>query len=307
VKNTKSNELKMPAYGGQAVIEGVMMRGKRFLAMAVRDQTGQIKIHDEKLPAIYSSKWMRVPFLRGLFSLWDSLNLGARMITLSANMSGNEDEQIDGKSMALVTVISLLIAMVVFFLLPALIANWLGKLIHLSAWWSNIIEGLIRIIILIAYMALVGQMKDIKRVFAYHGAEHKTINAFEANATLNPKEVSQYSLQHPRCGTSFMLTLVLISVLIFSLFGPMPIVWRLISRILMIPVVAAISYEYIRWLASAIDKSTFLRWIIKPNLALQTLSTREPSQEMLEVSIAALNRLLELENDQSSNSNASIG
>ena len=275
--------------------------------MAVRDQTGQIKIHDEKLPAIYSSKWMRVPFLRGLFSLWDSLNLGTRMITLSANMSGNEDEQIDGKSMALVTVISLLIAMVVFFLLPALIANWLGKLIHLSAWWSNIIEGLIRIIILIAYMALVGQMKDIKRVFAYHGAEHKTINAFEANATLNPKEVSQYSLQHPRCGTSFMLTLVLISVLIFSLFGPMPIVWRLISRILMIPVVAAISYEYIRWLASAIDKSTFLRWIIKPNLALQTLSTREPSQEMLEVSIAALNRLLELENDQSSNSNASIG
>lgn len=291
----QKSELKMPAYGGQAVIEGVMMRGKRYLAMAVRDSHGQIQLHEEELPAIYSSKWMRVPFLRGILALWDSLSLGTRMISLSANISGTDDEQIDSKSMALVTVLSLVIGVAVFFLLPAFVAGWLHKRFTLGPWWSNVIEGVLRLFLLIAYMALVGQMKDIRRVYAYHGAEHKTINAYEANVALTPSETAKQSTQHPRCGTSFMLTLALISVLVFSLLGPMPIYWRLISRILMLPLVAGIAYEYIRWVAKYMDDSAFLRWIIKPNLALQKLTTREPSEDMLEVAIAAFNRLLELE------------
>jgi len=295
VSTKQKSELKMPAYGGQAVIEGVMMRGKRFLAMAVRDPHGQIQLHEEELPAIYSSKWMRVPFLRGILALWDSLSLGTRMISLSANISGTDDEQIDSKSMALVTVLSLVIGVAVFFLLPAFVAGWLDKHFTLGPWWSNVIEGVLRLFLLIAYMALVGQMKDIRRVYAYHGAEHKTINAYEANVALTPSETAKQSTQHPRCGTSFMLTLALISVLVFSLLGPMPIYWRLISRILMLPLVAGIAYEYIRWVAKYMDDSAFLRWIIKPNLALQKLTTREPSEDMLEVAIAAFNRLLELE------------
>ncbi len=289
------SDLKMPAYGGQAVIEGVMMRGKRFLAMAVRDPNGQIQLHDEELPAFYSSKWMRVPFLRGILALWDSLSLGTRMINLSANMSGAEEEQIDSGKMFFTTALAMIIGVSIFFLLPAFLAGLFDKLWSLGAWWSNVIEGLIRLIILIGYMALVGTIPDIKRVFAYHGAEHKTINAFEGNVELTPSEVAKQSTQHPRCGTSFMLTLAVISVLAFSLLGPMPIYWRLISRIFMLPIVTGIAYEYIRWVASAMDKSAFLRFLIKPNLLLQKLTTREPSEDMLEVSIAAFNRLLALE------------
>ena len=288
-------ELKMPAYGGQAVIEGVMMRGKRFLTMAVRDPNGAIQIHEEALPSLYSSKWMRVPFLRGVISLWDALGLGSRMLTLSSNMAGNDEEQIDKKGMALATVVSIMIGIAVFFLLPALLAGWLDKLWTLGAWWSNVIEGIIRIILLISYMALVGRIEDIRRVYCYHGAEHKTINAFEAGADLTPQKVSTQSLQHPRCGTSFLLTLAVISVLIYSLLGPMPVYWRLISRLLMLPIVAGIAYEYIRFVANFMDRSAFLRWLIKPNLALQRLTTREPSEDMLEVAIAAFKRLLELE------------
>jgi len=295
VSTKEKTELKMPAYGGQAVIEGVMMRGKRFLAMAVRDPKGQIQIHEEALPAFYSSKWMRVPFLRGILALWDSLSLGTRMITLSSNMSGSEEEQMDSGKMFFTTTLAMIIGVSIFFLLPAFAAGWLDKLWSLGAWWSNVVEGLIRLIILIAYMGLVGTIPDIKRVYAYHGAEHKTINAFEANADLTPAEVSKHSTQHPRCGTSFMLTLAVISVLIFSMLGPMPIYWRLISRILMLPLVTGIAYEYIRWVASAMDKSAVLRFLIKPNLLLQKLTTREPSEDMLEVSIAAFNRLLALE------------
>ena len=290
-----STELKLPAYGGQAVIEGVMMRGKRFLAMAVRDPNGDIQIHEEALPALYNSNWMRIPFLRGIISLWDALGLGSRMLTLSSNMAGTEEEQIDKKGMALATVVALIVGIAVFFLLPALLAGWLDKLWHLGAWWSNVIEGIVRITLLISYMALIGKMEDIQRVYRYHGAEHKTINAFEADVALTPHEVAKQSLQHPRCGTSFMLTLAVISILVYSLLGPMPIYWRLISRLLMLPVIAGIAYEYIRFVANFMDRSAVLRWLIKPNLALQRLTTREPSEDILEVAIAAFERLIALE------------
>lgn len=289
------SEQRLPTYGGQAVIEGVMMRGKRNLAMACRTPEGEIVTFQEDLPALYSSKWMKVPFVRGVISLWDSLGLGMRMLTKSANVQTGENEEIEGAGMFFTVALSLLVSIGVFFLLPALVANWLEGLINLGHWWSNVIEGLIRLLILITYLWAVGRMPEIKRVFMYHGAEHKTINAFEARVPLTPESVQQQTTLHPRCGTSFMLTLVLLSILVFSLVGPLHVLLRLVSRILMLPLLAALAYEYIRWAASAMERSKLVRWLITPNLWLQKLSTRQPTLEMLEVSIKAFELMLSKE------------
>jgi uncharacterized protein YqhQ len=151
-------------------------------------------------------------------------------------------------------------------------------------------EGIVRLVILIGYIWLIGRIPDIKRVFSYHGAEHKTINAFESGADLTPESVKFFSLEHPRCGTAFLLTLVLLSIIVFSLLGPLPLGLRLVSRIVLIPVLAGIAYEYIRWTANHLD-SPFVKFIVRPNLALQRLTTREPDLKMLEVSIAAFNAM----------------
>ena len=162
--------------------------------------------------------------------------------------------------------------------------------VFVNSWWGNLAEGLVRLALLIGYIWAVGFIPDIKRVFAYHGAEHKTINAFEAGADLTPENVARFSLEHPRCGTAFILTLVLLSIIVFSLLGPLPMFWRLVSRVLMLPILAGVAYEYIRWTANHLD-SALVRWLVKPNLALQNLTTREPSLDMLEVSIAAFNAM----------------
>jgi uncharacterized protein YqhQ len=290
------SKLRLPAYGGQAVIEGVMMRGRRFVAMAVRAPDQSIVTFEEALPDIYQSKWMNVPILRGVLSLWDSLGLGMSYLTKSANIQTGEDEKLEGGSLVMTLALSVVLALGIFFLLPALTAGWIDGWLHLGSWWSNLLEGLLRLIILVAYLAVIGRMPEIKRTFAYHGAEHKTINAFEANVDLTPEEVAKQSLAHPRCGTSFILTLVIISVLFFSLLGPLPLHWRLISRILLLPVVAGISYEYIHWAASAMDTSAFVRALIKPNLWLQKLTTREPSADIIEVAIAAFQHMYAQEN-----------
>lgn len=280
------SDLKLPTYGGQALIEGVLMRGSHVAAIAMRTPDQQIVVQTEKLGAIYRSKIARVPFLRGLVLLWDALGLGMRALTTSANMQTGEDEKLEGASLYLTVGLSLVIGVGLFFLAPAWVGQLLERYLNLSAWWSNIAEGVIRLGLMVGYIWGVGKMPDIARVFAYHGAEHKTINAFEAGAELTPENVAKYSLEHPRCGTSFLLTLVVFSVLLFSVFGPLPMAWRLISRVLLLPVLAGVAYEYIRWTASHMDKA-WVRWIVKPNLALQHLTTREPSLDMLEVSIAS--------------------
>lgn len=304
----KQKELRLPSYGGQAVMEGVMMRGKQHVAMAVRAPDGQILTYEEDLPPLYRSKWMSIPFLRGVLGLWDSLNLGMRFLTKSSNMVSGVDEQIEGKDLVLAILFSLVMGIGIFFLLPALITGWLdgplgianfGKL---GTWLSNLLEGLLRLAILVGYLAVVGRMPEIRRVFSYHGAEHKTINAFEAGAELTPKNVSEFTLVHPRCGTSFMLTLVLISILFFSLLGPLPLHWRLLTRILMLPVISGLAYEYMRFTANHMEESALIRTLIKPNLALQKLTTREPSEDMLEVSIKAFNLMYAAEQKASEGS-----
>ena len=220
---------KLPTYGGQAVIEGVMMRGSQAVAVAMRAPDKDIVIHTEPLSGIYKSKIIKIPFLRGLVALWDAIGLGVRALTISANTQTGEDEKLEGPALYLTLAISLGFGIGLFFLLPAGI-GYLGEtLLGLNTWWSNLLEGLVRLGMLVGYIWLIGLAPDVRRVFAYHGAEHKTINAFEAGAQLTPEKVADYSLEHPRCGTAFLLTLVLISVLFFSLLGPLPLGLRLLS------------------------------------------------------------------------------
>jgi uncharacterized protein YqhQ len=291
------DKLKLPTYGGQAVIEGVMMRGKQSLAIAMRAPDHSIVIHKDNLGRLYSSRVVRIPFLRGMVLLWDALGLGMQALTISANTQSDEDEKIEGVTLFITLVISLAFAVGLFFILPASVGHFSERILvsvfnfdlsqaTTAAWIGNLIEGVIRLLILVGYIWFIGRIPDIKRVFAYHGAEHKTINAFESGAELTPQSVKRFSLEHPRCGTAFLLTLVLLSVLFFSLLGPLPLGLRLVSRIIMIPILAGIAYEYIRWTANHLD-SPFVKWMIKPNLALQRLTTQEPDLEMLEVSIAA--------------------
>ena len=287
---------QIQTYGGQAVIEGVMMRGAQSVAIAMRAPDNNIVIHTEKLGKIYKSKLIKIPFLRGLVLLWDALGLGTRALTTSANVQTGEDEQLEGPVLYLTIGLSLAIAIGLFFLTPAAIGHLLHTYLGWQAWLSNLGEGVVRIILLTGYIWVIGFLPDIRRVFSYHGAEHKTINAYEAGAKLTPESVNKYSIEHPRCGTAFLLTLVFLSILIFSALGPMSLAIRLISRILFIPVLAGIAYEYIRWTAKHMD-SKIVKALIRPNLALQHLTTREPSLEILEVGIAAFNAMMRAENE----------
>jgi uncharacterized protein YqhQ len=284
------DSLNLPSYGGQAVIEGVMMRGAQTCAIAMRAPNCEIIVHSEPLGAVYKSQIKKIPFVRGLVMLWDALGLGMRALTISANTQTGEDEKLEGPALYATLGISLAFGIGLFFLTPALVGQLSERFMGWSAWWGNVLEGVIRLALLIGYIWVIGRVPDIQRVFAYHGAEHKTINAFEAGAELTPEEVAKYPLEHTRCGTSFLLTLVVLSVLLFSLLGPLPMFWRLASRILLLPVLAMLAYEYIRWTAGHLHWA-WVRWLIKPNLSLQHLTTREPSLDMLEVSIAAFNTM----------------
>ena len=287
-------EDKLISYGGQAVIEGVMMRGKNAFAIAMRNPEGKIEIHVEKLAKIYKSRLAKTPFVRGLVLLWDAMGLGMRALTLSANVQSGEDEQLEGPALYLTLAFSLLLSIGLFFMLPATAGGLVEKYLEWNAWWGNLLEGVVRILLLVGYVWAVGLMPEIQRVYSYHGAEHKTINAFEDGAELTPEIVATYSREHARCGTAFLLTLVLLSIIIYSMLGPMSLGLRLLSRLLLIPIIAGMAYEYIKWTAAHID-SPIVQALIRPNMALQLLTTHEPDMEMLEVSIASFNAMREAE------------
>jgi len=289
-------EDKIISYGGQAVIEGVMMRGQNAFAIAMRAPDGNIVTHKEDLAKVYRSRITKIPFVRGTILLWDALGLGMKALTLSANTQTGEEEKLEGPALYLTLGTSLAIGIGLFVLLPAGIG---GLAEHYLGWHNlahNLLEGLMRLVLLVGYIWGIGFMPDVKRLFGYHGAEHKTINAFEAGAELTPEVVANYPIEHPRCGTAFMLTFVLMSVLVHSLLGDMTIVWRLASRILLIPVIAGLAVEYIRWTANHLD-SFLVRLLIKPNLALQALTTRQPDNSMLEVAIESFKTMRKAEQE----------
>ncbi|MHB0858366.1 MAG: DUF1385 domain-containing protein [Anaerolineae bacterium] len=281
-------------YGGQAVMEGVMMRGEHDWAVCVRNPSGQLVTHHEPLNAVvYKSRIMKWPFLRGLTMLWDSLGLGLRALIWSADVAVSEEENVSFSGpLAWGTVtVSLAAGVGLFFLLPMLLVSLVDRHIT-SSLISNLAEGGVRLTFFLTYLWLIGFMPDIRRVFAYHGAEHKTINAYEDGATLDPETVSKYPRSHTRCGTGFLLVIALIFVLISTLLGRPPIMVRLLSRVVLIPIVAGISYEMLKFSAKNYARSGLVRFLAAPGLALQRLTTREPDQAMLQVSINALQYVL---------------
>jgi uncharacterized protein YqhQ len=300
------------SYGGQAVIEGVMMRGSKALSVAVRNPKGEIVVHTETLdPRIYGGKLASIPFLRGITLLWDALGLGIKSLLFSAEVALEEEKEDEASKMFEgplqwgTLILSLGMAVGLFFVIPTVIAGQLGAWFNLSHFVDNLIEGFIRLTFLIGYISVIGLLPDIKRLYGYHGAEHKTINAYEAGAELTPPSVAKYPLEHPRCGTAFLLTVVVISILFFSLLPDLSIPLRVLSRIVLLPVVAGIAYEFIRFTAKNLQ-NPLIRAIIKPNLALQRLTTREPDQEMLAVAIMAFKQVLISETEVSQSPEASV-
>jgi uncharacterized protein YqhQ len=286
-------------YGGQAVIEGVMMRGRKTMAVSVHNPQGEIVTHHEPLTAkIYTSTWGQWPFVRGVAMLWDALGLGIRALLWSSEVASQEEggEKVEFSGAVAWTTIagSLVFAVALFFLLPTLISKFLTGMIHEHAVVDAVLEGVLRLVIFLVYLWAIGRIPEIKRVFGYHGAEHKTINAYEAGAELTPSEVQKFSVQHVRCGTSFLLYVLVISIVLFAPLtfrnvdnAFLALTLRLVSRILLIPVVASIAYEIIRFSARHQDHA-IMRLVIAPGLALQKLTTREPDDSMVEAAIASL-------------------
>lgn len=327
-------------YGGQAVIEGVMMRGRNFVSCAVRRENGEIVLKEQSIPkSVYAGVWSKTPFLRALPLLWDTLVLGTSMLTWAANvqaadgmakeakeqgksgansdeLSPNEKRETrngeperggaveqtlsgegtkngkkveEGMPQAAIygtLALSLLIGAGIFFALPVLVASFLGNY-GVTPFWNNILEGVIRLGLFLVYLLLIGRIPEIQRVFMYHGAEHKTIAAYEGGAELIPSQVQKFSKEHPRCGTGFLLTVVVISILFFIALGDLPLGLRLVSRIVLIPFVAAVSYELIRFASQHRNIFVFDWLIVRPSLALQSLTTRQPTDDMIEVAVAA--------------------
>ncbi len=294
-------------YGGQAVMEGVMMRGSRRMAVAVRAPDHTIVLHEQALPSsLYSGTLSRIPFVRGLGLLWDSLGLGVQALNYSARVAVGDGPDTFGPVAWGTMVFSLLFFVAVFFLGPRFAADVLQATVSSllkpgeNMWYSgsfaaNLVEGLIRLALVIGYIWLIGRISEIQRVFAYHGAEHKTINAYEDGAELTPQSVARYPLTHPRCGTGFLLVIVVISVIVFAFIGDVSPIIKYSARVLLVPVIAVVAYEYLRFMARHLT-NPIVRFLIAPQLALQRLTNREPSLDMLEVSICALERVLEAEN-----------
>ena len=316
-------------YGGQAVMEGVMMRGRASAAVAIRNPDQRIYLYEEALnPRLYQNRLFRLPFLRGLLLLWEMLVLGTRLMTMSANIatgavgpdtpvnldnaqpaadgyqSGDEQTaslaspsvdmappQIGGATMVITLVISLGFAILLFFLAPLFLASLFHSPVG-DGWLNLVIEGVIRLALLLGYLYLIGRIPDIQRVFGYHGAEHKAINAMEQGDPLDIPHVRRASRVHTRCGTGFLLIVMVVSIFIFAFVITPSLPLKVLSRIVLVPVVAGISYELMR-LGAANYRFRIVRWLLAPGLALQGLTTREPDDSMIECAITSLKRVMQ--------------
>ena len=282
------------SYGGQAVMGGVMIRGRSSMAIAVRRMDGGIEISNQPLASLYKGPWRQIPFIRGVIALIESVVLGTGALMYSAQVSTEtETEKITPAMMWFSVALGVVLAVVLFFILPLLVIRFFDAFIT-SSFISNLLEGVIRIVFFIIYLVLIGRMQDIKEVFAYHGAEHMSVNAFEAGQPLNIESVRKYSTAHTRCGTSFLLVVLVLSILVFAMVGR-PNIWiSILSRVLLIPVIAGISYELIKFEARY-SHNILVHWMLLPGLWLQSLTTRKPSDTQLEVGIEAMKKALEID------------
>ena len=281
-------------YGGQAVIEGVMLRGRKTVVTVVRRPSGGLAMDVRPLSAIYTGWMRRAPLIRGIIVLIEAMVLGIKTLLYSASVSlEEEEEKTSGGLVSLIVVVSLALSVALFFIAPLFLTKLVDPYIS-SSLVFHLIEGLIRLAIFIAYIRLVALIPDMKRVFAYHGAEHKVVNTYEDGAPLEVDAARRYKTAHVRCGTSFLFAVLIIAILVFALIGQ-PAVWLMVlSRILLIPVIAGLSYEVI-YFGGRHKNNSLVRAILAPGLWLQSLTTREPDDSQLEVALAALNKLVEID------------
>ncbi len=305
--------------GGQAVIEGVMMRGKKLYALAVRTPKKEIVVEKTPIkPAAEKCKILGWPIIRGVVAFVDSLVMGMKVTTKSATLAGLDDIEYDQESkfekwlenkfgdkladylIYFSVAVSIILCIGIFMVLPTFLGGAVTNLLHGDATLRSVIEGVIKIIIFVGYMFLVSQMKDIKRVFMYHGAEHKTINCFESGEELTVENVRHNTRFHKRCGTSFLVIVMLVSIILFF-FIRTDVLWlRVLSRIILVPAIAGISYEFIRYAGK--HDNLLVNIISAPGIAMQIITTSEPDDSMIEVAIASLNAVLEEEPEENANS-----
>ena len=280
-------------YGGQAVIEGVMIRGRTHLVTALRKPDGTIGVDKQPLPSLYTGKLRSWPLFRGVIVLIEALVFGIRTLMFSANEAlGEEDEKVGGWLVWVMLAVSLVFAVALFFLSPLFIT----RLLHIgNPILFNLTEGGVRLAIFVAYLWIVTLLPDIRRVFAYHGAEHKTVNGYEAGAPLEPAAVKRFSKAHVRCGGSFLFVVLIIAIIVFSMVGK-PALWLMIvSRIVLVPVIAALGYEVI-YFGARHTNNILIKIILAPGMWVQSFTTREPDESQLEVAIAAMKTAVEADN-----------
>lgn len=314
-------------YGGQAVIEGVMMRSPRYFAVACRHPKGEVIVQKEEVKAFWGRfRALRIPFVRGVFVLLDALALGMKSLMFAANIASDTEEnekkakkeqsqgqdaagapsestqpkaqkhpqKISDLAIGLTMALGLGIGIVLFVVFPNVVAGWLRAPLNDNSFYLNLVDGLLRILIFIGYVALISLMKDIRRVFQYHGAEHKSINAFEEGRELTMEMVKDYSTRHVRCGTSFIALVLILSIFVFSFFSWDNILERVGSRVIGLPIVAGVSYEIIRFVGRRKD-SRLTRVLVAPGMLFQRLTTREPDERQVEVALTALKAVVEAE------------
>jgi uncharacterized protein YqhQ len=286
------------SYGGQALIEGVLMRGRDAIAVALRHPDGRIVYATERLDSgVHGTRWSKVPFARGLVVLYETLFVGTRWLVRSASVQaagtgedGDEGVELGKGAIALMLGLTLLFGVGIFFLLPLFIASATTSNIQ-NGLVQHLVEGFIRVAIFIGYLLLIARAEDVKRVFQYHGAEHMTIHALEAGDPLVVREVRKYPTAHPRCGTEFLVVVIALSIIAFSLVGRQEPLVMILSRVLLIPVIAAVGYEILKWGAKH-RGNALVRAIMYPGILVQKITTRQPTDDMIEVAIVSMEQAL---------------
>lgn len=281
-------------YGGQAVVEGVMMRGRDVWAVAVRKPTGDVHVESHDIDSVVRRHpFLGKPLLRGVIALGQALGIGFRALSISARESAPEDERLSSRQMGFSMVIAGVLFVGLFIVLPAVTFRWVGRRVDSSV-LVNVLEGVFRVALFLGYLLIIGRTRDIRRVFAYHGAEHKTIAAFEHDEPLEPDRVDRYSTLHVRCGTNFLLLVMVITVFVFALFGDPGLWWRIGSRIIAIPIIAGLAFELLR-LGARFPDSLLMRAVMAPGLWLQKITTKPPDRDQIEVAITSFNEVLRRE------------
>lgn len=292
-----------PTYGGQAVLEGVMIRGQHNMSVAVRRPDGSIALLCTPLSQFFTGRLRRVPLLRGVIALIETLTLGMRALSYSANVGVEaEGEELSSGAVAGMIGVALVFGVGLFFVIPLFASRSLERWVG-SDLASNLIEGVIRLGIFLAYIVLISRMEGIRRVFMYHGAEHMTVHAQERGDPLDVESVRKYATAHPRCGTAFLLVVMVVAVVAFVFVGREPLWWLVVSRIVLVPVIAAAAYEVIR-LSGRYSANPLVGLITRPSLALQSLTTRQPDDDQIEIAIAAMTQAIDADEAQVAGSDA---